>query len=98
VSTANRSDASSNKREVELGRDARPEYVYGDGIHLTPPGQDGTADLVRARVAGSAPRASTQSGSGDNRDVWWTAAVAVAGVLAVCGAVLVRRRAGSRAP
>jgi hypothetical protein len=27
-----------------------PDFVYSDGIHLTPPGQQGMADLVRARV------------------------------------------------
>jgi hypothetical protein len=29
---------------------ARPDFVYGDGIHLTPVGQQAMADLVRARV------------------------------------------------
>jgi lysophospholipase L1-like esterase len=30
---------------------AHPDYVYSDGIHLTPSGQQGMADLVHARVA-----------------------------------------------
>jgi hypothetical protein len=29
---------------------AHPDYVYSDGIHLTPSGQQGMADLVRVRV------------------------------------------------
>jgi lysophospholipase L1-like esterase len=29
---------------------ARPDLVYGDGIHLTPAGQQAMADMVRARV------------------------------------------------
>jgi len=29
---------------------ANPGFVYGDGIHLTPAGQAGMADLVRSRV------------------------------------------------
>jgi hypothetical protein len=120
---------------------AHPEYVYSDGIHLTPTGQDGMADLVRARVAafaaertaalapstttpppttqpsttapttdsptvesptggpqGSAAGVGAQAGNGGGSDAWWIAAVTVAGVLAVVGAVLVRRRAGARAP
>ena len=30
---------------------SHPEYVYGDGVHLTPPGQVAMGDLVRDRVA-----------------------------------------------
>jgi hypothetical protein len=29
---------------------AHPDYVYGDGIHLTPAGQTGMADVVRSRI------------------------------------------------
>jgi hypothetical protein len=29
---------------------AHPDYVYGDGVHLTAPGQQAMADLVKARV------------------------------------------------
>ena len=29
---------------------ANPDYVYSDGIHLTPPGRQAMADLVRSRI------------------------------------------------
>ena len=29
---------------------ANPDYVYGDGIHLTPAGQNGMADVVKSRI------------------------------------------------
>jgi lysophospholipase L1-like esterase len=41
---------------------AHPEYVYGDGVHLTPAGQQAMADLVKGRVdAFTAARAAATS-------------------------------------